>query len=102
MLLDPLLGMGWTEVYLAGVASGKITVWQEELKKNGIALFDRIKLYKEWIKCVCFKKKICLNPPKVFWQKKNDKGRNTNSGGQLKFLSFMSICTSLMNTLLLL
>ena len=57
----------WTEVYLAGVASGKVTsLWYAmNWKYNGVALFDRIKLYEKWISCII--KKSCKKP-KVFWE----------------------------------
>ena len=57
----------WTEVYLAGVASGKVTsLWYAmNWKYNGVALFDRIKLYEKWISCII--QKSCKKP-KVFWE----------------------------------
>ena len=54
----------WTEVYLAGVASGKVTS-AKNWKYNGVALFDRIKLYEKWISCII--QKSCKKP-KIFWE----------------------------------
>ena len=54
----------WTEVYLAGVASGKVTS-AKNWKYNGVALFDRIKLYEKWISSIIQKRS---KKPKVFWE----------------------------------
>ena len=52
---------------MAGVASGKVTsLWYAmNWKYDGVALFDRIKLYEKWISCII--KKSCKKP-KVFWE----------------------------------
>ena len=100
-LLTGLVNVGWTEVYLGGIASGKKSVGQPaEGDQNRVALFDQIKPYKKWIKCVTLRRKSQCRP-KPFWDRIQIE-RMLNSGveqcfSNIMFLSLISLLQIFVN-----